>query len=161
MTDTRPAAAAFPRTARLLLPAAFKSCFESGHRLSGRYFRLHLGWTEAPARIGLAVSRKVSPRAVVRNRIKRCVRESFRQARAELPSLDIVVLAKREAAAADNSALNDDLRTLWRRLAALKRPGPAGTMRADSADARSGASDRTLPAPADGHTAGASRSTPE
>ncbi len=122
----------FPRTVRLLLPASFKACFESGQRLSGRFFRVHFTPTEAGPRLGLAVSRKVSPRAVVRNRIKRAARESFRHHRGRLPPFDIVLLAKREAADAGGDALRADLAALWRRLAALMRPEPRGTMRADS-----------------------------
>ena len=125
------AARSFPRPARLLLPPEFKRCFESGQRLSGRYFRVHVACAEQP-RLGLAVSRKVSRRAVERNRIKRVVRESFRHHRQRLPALDLVILAKREAATADNPTLRSDLASLWRRLPSLLRAGAAGTMRADS-----------------------------
>ena len=67
-------------------------------------------------RIGMAVSRKVSNRAVARNRIKRQVRESFRHAEAGLPWIDIVVMAKRDAAGADNSEIRESLSRHWQRL---------------------------------------------
>lgn len=67
-------------------------------------------------RIGMAVSRKVSNRAVGRNRIKRQVREAFRHVSAELPRIDIVVMAKRDAANADNSELRASLANHWQRL---------------------------------------------
>ena len=35
-------------------------------------------WRDTPARLGLAVSRKVDPRAVGRNRIKRVLRDATR-----------------------------------------------------------------------------------
>jgi ribonuclease P protein component len=148
-------AGGFPRTARLLKPSDFKGCFESGERLSGRLFRLHLTCApDAAARLGLAVSRKVSPHAVVRNRIKRVARASFRDARARLPAVDVVLLAKREAASASTAELHAELTTLWRRLATLKRSPRKGTMRADSAPAVSaGASPisaSAAAAPADG-----------
>src|SRR5690606_28677465 len=63
--------------------------------------------------------------------IKRAARESFRQHRLRLPGWDIVLLARREAADADPAALRSDLAAVWRRIAALKRPDPHGTMRAD------------------------------
>jgi ribonuclease P protein component len=126
--------ARFPREARLLRPAEFKACFDARQSLSGRLFRLHLrAPAPAAARLGLAVSRKVSPHAVIRNRIKRIARDSFRRARSGLPPVDVVLLAKREAASASAAELRADLATLWRRLLTLKPLAREGTMRADSA----------------------------
>lgn len=42
-------------------------------------------------RLGLVVGKRILPRAVDRNRVKRCARESFRQRFAELPACDFVV----------------------------------------------------------------------
>jgi ribonuclease P protein component len=47
------------------------------------------------SRIGIIVSKKVASRAVDRNRIKRLVRETFRQNQWRLGSNDLVVLARR------------------------------------------------------------------
>ena len=47
------------------------------------------------ARLGITVTRKVG-RAVRRNRIKRLVREWFRQYRERLGSHDVVVIARRD-----------------------------------------------------------------
>ena len=57
---------------------------------------LSLHWlaSEAPARLGLAVSRKVDPHAVGRNRIKRVLRDQFRKLRAQLPGGDYVLVAR-------------------------------------------------------------------
>lgn len=43
------------------------------------------------ARLGMVVPKRLLARAVDRNRVKRCVRESFRQVRAVLPACDFVV----------------------------------------------------------------------
>jgi ribonuclease P protein component len=43
------------------------------------------------ARLGLVVSKRALPGAVQRNRARRVLRETFRQQRATLPSMDIVV----------------------------------------------------------------------
>lgn len=45
------------------------------------------------ARLGITVSSKVA-NAVVRNRIKRWVREAFRAVAAQLPAVDLVVIAR-------------------------------------------------------------------
>jgi ribonuclease P protein component len=122
-TDAR-----FRRSDRVRQPPEFQHCFAQGERVNGRYFRLHAVPAAGP-RLGLAVARKVDTRAVVRNRIKRVARESFRQQRAGLPNFDYVLVAKREAATALSTALREDLSQLWRRALALKPGAPAGTMR--------------------------------
>jgi ribonuclease P protein component len=86
--------------------------------------------TGTGARLGLAVSRKVSTRAVQRNRIKRVARDSFRRHRALLDTCDIVLIARPVAAAADNAVLHAELARLWLSIAALNATGRAGTMRA-------------------------------
>ena len=81
-----------------------------------------------PPRLGLAVSRKIDKRAVGRNRIKRRLRERFRQLRAQLAPGAYVVVARGGAAQADAAALNAAFEQLLRRLRALPAPPPAGTM---------------------------------
>jgi len=68
-------------------------------------------------RIGLIIAKRHVKRAVDRNRIKRQVRESFRHRRDQLPSLDIVVLARPGLASLDSSEVYRQLDKLWRKLA--------------------------------------------
>lgn len=42
-------------------------------------------------RLGMIIAKRILARSVDRNRVKRCIRESFRAARAELPACDFVV----------------------------------------------------------------------
>ncbi|MBW3568123.1 MAG: ribonuclease P protein component [Proteobacteria bacterium] len=108
----------FPRPHRLLTPEAFTRVFREGFRSSDPLFTLLAAPNGLPApRLGLAVSRKVSPRAVGRNRIKRQARESFRHVCKDIPAIDIVVMAKKEAAAATNAELRNSLDRHWQRLA--------------------------------------------
>lgn len=68
-----------------------------------------------PTRLGITVTRKIG-NAVARNRIKRLVREVFRQNRERLPSgLDLVWIAKQGAAEADFAAVLADFEALLRR----------------------------------------------
>jgi ribonuclease P protein component len=120
--------AGLPPAARLRRASDF-AALRAGARWQGSHFLLRWRTTSgAGARLGLAVSRKVSKRAVERNRIKRVVRESFRARREGLPPLDILVIARSSAAAAPNPELFADLGFGWRRLEALKQTPAPGTI---------------------------------
>ena len=76
----------FPRGCRLHLKNDFKSIIHDGKRIQGP--GLVLWWKPAPLgstnrRMGLVVSKKLGP-AVVRNRVKRLLREAFRLNRERL-----------------------------------------------------------------------------
>ena len=83
---------------RLLKGWEFKGVFDKGWRTDKRFFLIYgiknlLGFT----RIGLSVPKKIGS-AVKRNRIKRMLREVFRQNKERfLKSHDIVVVAKKGA----------------------------------------------------------------
>lgn len=63
-----------------------------GTRRSMSGFTFYFGRrAEGPPRLGILVSRKHSPLATVRNRIKRCIREAFRLEQERLGPLDILV----------------------------------------------------------------------
>ena len=64
-------------------------------------------------RLGLVVSRKVSLKAVVRNRLKRLVRESARQHQQQLGGMDLVVVAQRGADAVVAPAVSTSLERHW------------------------------------------------
>lgn len=97
------------------------------------------------ARLGLAVSRKVDPDAVGRNRIKRVWRDAFRHVRCQLAVADYVLVARPPCRDLDNSALRSLLLTLLRRGGALPLPGPAVTLAPASPDPASPAAAPTPP----------------
>lgn len=109
----------FPRRARLTRPAQYQRVFRGAQRVGDRYFTILAKPNEACLpRLGLAVSRKVSRRAVVRNRLKRVIRESFRHQLTTLPPRDLVVIAKPAAANASNHQLRQALQRQWQRIQA-------------------------------------------
>lgn len=113
----------FPRRARLTKPAEFKRVFSEPVVSSDAWFKvLARGDGSNGPRLGLAISRQVDKRAVVRNRIKRTVRESFRHRFVDThPSVDFVVLARRDTATISNRQLRSSLNRHWLRI--LERLG--------------------------------------
>ncbi len=130
----------FPRTARVRARSDFDRIFQHGRRVALPVLALHWQSVDVPARLGLAVSRKVDARAVGRNRIKRALRDTFRHLRDELAPGDYVVVARPPAARTSNAELAAALRSLLQRAGALPSralpPTPApGTMPAASPSA--------------------------
>ncbi|MDR7068723.1 ribonuclease P protein component [Pseudoxanthomonas japonensis] len=119
---------AFPRSARVRASAEYSRVFEQARRTSDPLMSLHWLPGDGPARLGLAVSRKVDTRAVGRNRIKRQLREHFRRLRDVLPGGDYVVVARPPAAKADTSQLRATFERTLTRAGALPAPAPGGTM---------------------------------
>ncbi len=74
------------------------------------------------ARLGLAISRKHCRHATGRNRIKRIIRESFRQHQEQLAGLDIVILNQPAAAAAENATLFRSLDKHWQACEQKRQP---------------------------------------
>src|SRR5271156_2082915 len=92
-------AAGLPREARLRRAGDFAALRNASGRLGGRCFSVRYRKNDLDhARLGLAISKRVSKRAVERNRIKRLVRESFRRVRDQLPAIDLMVMAREQAA---------------------------------------------------------------
>ena len=70
----------------------FERLFRQGVRRNVSGYTFYVGRREeGPARLGLLVSRRHSPKAVHRNAIKRSVREAFRLERAQLGPVDLLV----------------------------------------------------------------------
>jgi ribonuclease P protein component len=112
-----------PKSRRLLRRSQFDSVLSQPCVSRDRYFVVSGAPNAGPeARLGLVVSRRVSPLAVARNRIKRLARESFRFAAEGLAGLDFVVMARNAAAEASNDELRESLARHWKRLNAQCKP---------------------------------------
>lgn len=120
--------ACFPRTHRLRAKVEFDLVFADGRRNAEPLLALHLLADGKPPRLGLAVSRKVDPLAVGRNRIKRVLRDRFRHLHPRLGAGAYVVVARSAAARADNAALREAFERLLQRAGALPPASPPGTM---------------------------------
>ncbi|MEP6906808.1 MAG: ribonuclease P protein component [Pseudoxanthomonas sp.] len=120
--------ATFPPAVRVRTGAEYTRVFENARRTSDPVLSLHWLAGEAPARLGLAVSRKVDPNAVGRNRIKRVFRDQFRKLRTQLPPGDYVVVARVAARSADNTQLRDTFLRTFIRAGALPASSAPGTM---------------------------------
>ena len=90
---------AFPKTSRLLNARDYKPVFDhSRYKVSNKHFLLLATASQARRpRIGLVIAKKHIPKAVQRNSLKRALREAFRLHQANIPLIDIVVLARKDA----------------------------------------------------------------
>lgn len=107
---------------RLLTPAQYQAVFNSAQRSSDRNFLVLAKENRlAVARLGLAISKKRVPRAVDRNRIRRLIRESFRNSKANLSGMDIVVLAQKDIDFKNGDNIHKSLLHHWHRLAKCEK----------------------------------------
>jgi ribonuclease P protein component len=123
----------FTRKERLTRRPDFLDVQERGRRLSGSSYLLlalprRAHSSSRRSRLGITVSKKVG-KAVVRNLVKRWVRESYRRMSALVPDgLDLVVVARPSAPACGYQATAAELHGLLRRLASSSpRPNQSPT----------------------------------
>jgi ribonuclease P protein component len=110
----------FAAVDRLHRSAEFLRLQRDGVRFQSPHFVLYAGSLErepSRSRLGVTVSRRIG-NAVVRNRVKRRVREIFRkELRARLPvGTSIVVIARGGAGALGSAAIGDELAMAARNL---------------------------------------------
>lgn len=116
--STAPAAARderLPRVETLRKSADYLRAYRRGRRVHGSVAMLYTHANETGrARLGITASRKVG-KAVVRNRLKRRIREVYRRwrDRGSLPALDLVVHLKPEAKRAGFDELRRELLRLF------------------------------------------------
>lgn len=127
----------FPRVARLLDGKSFTRVFGGSRRYADRYWTLlvhdvvtsvanggdgpetgprAVHAVPAGARLGLAIAKKRTRRAVDRNRIKRVARESFRHRRHSLGARHVVLMNRDAATGASSAELRAALEVLWNKV---------------------------------------------
>jgi ribonuclease P protein component len=105
----------FPKEERLLSRSEFLRLSAQGHTLHAPHFIIVYRSTTVPVtRIGITVSRKVG-NAVVRNRLKRLIREFYRQNKGLFPVADCNVIARQGAGGLDSHQVGQELVRALRR----------------------------------------------
>jgi len=109
----------FPPASRLRTSADFKAVFASSQRSSDSQFTILAcaNGLQCP-RLGFAIARSRIRSAVVRNRLKRIVREYFRTHRELFGAVDMVVMAQSRADVNDSEKLRASLRKHSEKVAA-------------------------------------------
>ena len=118
---------------RLRQAAEFQNVFDGvQYKIHQSGFMLLATTHPTSARLGFVIAKRKVRRAHERNRIKRLARDSFRLNQAQLPALDIILMAKPEALSLSNSELHDQLRKAWRALAKKTQSSDSTTLRGTS-----------------------------
>ena len=108
-TPTVTGTASFTKADRLRRRREYLRVQAQGRRLYTRHFGVTLAPPEGPGpRLGLVVTRRFG-KAVRRNRMKRLLREFFRRHKGRLPSLDLVIMAKKGAEALNYDQVAEEL----------------------------------------------------
>lgn len=107
----------FPKAVRLLTTSDYSQVFDDVKlRVSSQNFLILAREQTSPLnRLGIIAAKKNVKLAVQRNRLKRLLRESFRNERSTLPEFDMVVLVKKNADKFSNDIIFDELNYLWRK----------------------------------------------
>lgn len=116
--------AGLPRATRLVGAENFRLAFAGRRAFKGQWLTVHLrartDGTGAGARLGLVIGKRFCAKATRRNYLKRLIREHFRQVRATLGTVDLVVrLVRKLPTGLDGEtrrSLHQDMTSLLARL---------------------------------------------
>lgn len=104
----------FPKRLHLREAADFKKVFQARKKHGAHGFSLYVNANGLLyPRLGLVVAKKAVRKAVVRNRIKRIIRESFRYNQQKLDGKDIVVIVYPNILTLQNSELRQQIDRQW------------------------------------------------
>ncbi len=112
----------FQKESRLLTSGDFSFVFKKPLKVTGQSFDLYVRANNLPrARLGLAVPKKAIKHAVMRNRVKRVLREYFRAHQQQLEGFDVVVVVKKPMGLAPYTEQAQIVASHWEQM--LKRLG--------------------------------------
>ena len=109
----------FSRRHRFSARGSFAAALRSPRKLRGEMVVLNVAPARgASSRLGIALTRRLVPLAVERNRFRRIVRDVFRRHEVKDRGLDCVVALRKPLGGADAALLRGELRELFDRLTA-------------------------------------------
>lgn len=109
----------FLRSHRLTHQAEYNSVFDEQKKVSQRCLLvLFKPNQKLHGRLGLVIGKRAINSAVIRNRVKRILRESFRQNQERLKGWDIVIVARQQCDKLSKQKLRAGIEQLWEKLLA-------------------------------------------
>ena len=102
------------RRHRFTAGGSFGPLLRSGRKVHGEAMVIHAARARSGAsRLGIALTRRLVPSAVERNRVKRILREAFRRHPVKRAGLDCVVALRRPFRAGDAVAVREEALRLF------------------------------------------------
>lgn len=112
LTSNQAVRAAFPKSLRLTKSSEYRAVMKNCRAFHSAHFKLLREKAGADRKIGLTVSKKVG-NAVVRNKVKRRIREFFRQSQSQTPDARMVLIAKPGAGSISHAEATHQLGELF------------------------------------------------
>jgi len=108
----------FKKAEKLRKNSDFLAVYRQGKKEHGKYLVIYFVYHKDSGRkAGFVVSKRVSKKAVVRNKIKRRLREIYRLNRFSLPeNIFLITVAKPEIVKADYNEIRDDLLEAFKKI---------------------------------------------
>ncbi|KAA0259015.1 ribonuclease P protein component [Deferribacter autotrophicus] len=106
----------FKKDERLRKKKEFDNVFANGRWIKGCFVNVCYTFSKG-RKAGFVVSKKISKKAVVRNKVKRRLREIFRLNKYSLPdNVHLVIIAKRGVEKANFSELENDVKQIFQEI---------------------------------------------
>lgn len=112
----------YSRSHRFSTRGSFEPVLRQPRKMKGDLVVLHaMPAASGISRLGVALTRRLVPAAVERNRVKRIVRESFRRHAVKAAGYDCVVALRARFEPSSGEALRAEVERLFTRLVAVPR----------------------------------------
>jgi len=111
----------YSRRHRFAAPGAFGPVLRGSRKVRGRFAILHVVSTrEGASRFGIALTRRLMPLSVDRNRVKRIAREVFRRHAAKSAGVDCVLMLRERVRFEDRAMFAAEVAELFDRMSTAR-----------------------------------------